>query len=121
VQNAIAFARYSDGAFGWGIIDPGHGLVFANQGTDPATAAAAAPLSSSGSYGPLLLVGGADKLDSKLRAYLLDIEPGYTKDPVRGVYNRGWIVGDASSVSPDLQSRIDSLLEIIPVGQKGTP
>src|SRR5438093_11001792 len=24
VRNAIAFARYADGAFGWGIVDPGH-------------------------------------------------------------------------------------------------
>ena len=30
VANAIAFARFSDGGFGWGVVDPGHGLVFAN-------------------------------------------------------------------------------------------
>ena len=37
-------ARYRDGAFGWGIVDPGHGLVFARAGR-PLDAAAAAPLS----------------------------------------------------------------------------
>ena len=118
-QNAIAFARFSDGGFGWGIVDPGHGLVFTSQGADPQTAAAAAPLSGSGQYGPLLLTGGADKLDKPLTDYLLDIQPGYAKDPVRGVYNHGWLMGDESAISADVQSRIDALLEIQPVKTGG--
>ena len=44
VTNAITFARYQDGAFGWYVVDPGHGLVFANA-RRPQDAAAAAPLS----------------------------------------------------------------------------
>jgi len=118
VQNAIAFARFSDGGFGWGVVDPGHGLVFTSQGIDPQNAAAAAPLSASGTYGPLLLTAGADKLDAPLRNYLLDIQPGYAKDPVRGVYNHGWIIGDETAVSIAAQSQIDSLLEISPVNTK---
>ena len=31
VANAIAFARFSDGSFGWNVVDPGHGLVFAEH------------------------------------------------------------------------------------------
>jgi hypothetical protein len=115
VRNAIAFARFSDGGFGWGVVDPGHGLVFTSQAADPQTAAAAAPLSGSGTYGPLLLVGNADTLDKPLADYLLDIQPGYGKDPVRGVYNHGWIVGDETAVSIAAQSHIDRLLEISPV------
>jgi hypothetical protein len=99
-------------------VDPGHGLVFAGASSDPQTAAAAAPLSGSGTYGPLLLVGSADKVDAPLANYLLDIQPGYAKDPVRGVYNHGWIVGDASALSIAAQSQIDRLLEISPVNQK---
>jgi putative cell wall-binding protein len=118
VTNAIAFARFSDGGFGWGVVDPGHGLVFASQAADPQTAAAAAPLSGSGTYGPLLLTSGADTIDKPLTAYLLDIQPGYAKDPVRGVYNHGWIVGDETGVSIAAQSKIDSLLEISPVTTK---
>jgi hypothetical protein len=118
VSNAVAFARFSDGAFGWGVVDPGHGLVFTGEGADPQTAAAAAPLSASGTYGPLLLAGGADKLDKPLTDYLLDIQPGYEKDPVRGVYNHGWIVGDESVLSIAAQSQIDRLLEISPVTAK---
>jgi Cell wall binding domain 2 (CWB2) len=118
VQNAIAFARFRDGAFGWGVVDPGHGLVFAGAGADPQTAVAAAPLSASGTYGPLLLVGDPAGVDAPLGAYLLDIQPGYAKDPVRGVYNHGWIVGDERAVSIAAQSQIDRLLEISPVNQR---
>jgi hypothetical protein len=117
VTNAIAFARYVDGSFGWGVVDPGHGLVFANSDR-PLDAAAAAPLSATGTYGPLLLTQG-DKLPVPLVQYLLDIQPGYEKDPVRGVYNHGWIMGDDGAISQADQSRIDSLLEIIPVTGAG--
>ena len=51
VRSAIAFARYADGLFGWGIVDPGHGLVFANAHRT-LDAAAAAPLSASGTLRP---------------------------------------------------------------------
>ncbi len=55
VANAIAFARYTDADFGWNINDPGHGLVIAN--TDrPLDATAAATLSASGKWGPLLVL-----------------------------------------------------------------
>jgi hypothetical protein len=114
VTNAIAFARYSDGAFGWNVVDPGHGLVFAND-QRPLDAAAAAPLSASGKYGPLLLVEQPSPLPPALIQYLLDVEPGYEKDPTRGVYNHGWLLGDAGAISVGDQARIDTLLEIAPV------
>jgi hypothetical protein len=118
VTNAIFFARYSDGAFGWNVVDPGHGVVIANA-RRTADAAGAAPLSASGTYGPLLLVTEPGALPQPLQDYLLDIQPGYDKDPVRGVYNHGWLVGDESAVSADVQSRIDALLEIQPVDTGG--
>jgi hypothetical protein len=111
VANAIAFARFSDGSFGWNVVDPGHGLVFAST-QRPLDAAAAAPLSASGSYGPLLLVTAANALPAPLQDYLLDIQPGYDEDPVRGVYNHGWLIGDEGAISVDVQARIDTLLEI---------
>ena len=118
VTSSIAFARYRDGAFGWGVTDPGHGLVFANT-RYPQDAAAAAPLSAAGTYGPLLLVDDPVSLPRPLEDFLLDIQPGYTRDPVRGVYNHGWIVGDQSALSSTAQSRIDALLEIVPVNERG--
>ncbi len=111
VRSAIAFARYSDGDFGWNLTDPGHGLVFASPDR-PADAAAGAAFATAGQYGPLLLIPDPRALPSAVRDYLLDIQPGYETDPARGVYNHGWLMGDESAMSLDVQARIDSLLEI---------
>ena len=118
VANAIALARFSDGAFGWNVVDPGHGLVFLNT-QRPLDAAAAAPLSASGTYGPQLLVTAANALPAPLQDYLLDIQPGYDSDPVRGVYNHGWMIGDERAIAVDVQARIDVLLEIQAVAGDG--
>jgi hypothetical protein len=120
VRSSIDFARFIDGPFGWGVVDPGHGIVFA-RADRPLDAVAAAPLSANGTYGPLIVVSNADRLDAPVDAYLLDIQPGYRKDPVRGVYNHGWIVGDDKAISVGVQARIDLLLEITRVTkQKGS-
>ncbi len=113
-SSAIAFTRFSDGIFGWGVDQPGHGLVFASAHR-PLDAAAAAPLSASGTYGPLLLVEQAAALPSALSGFLLDIQPGYTRDPVDAVYNHGWLIGDADAISLAAQARIDSLLDVTPI------
>ncbi len=112
--NSVAFARFNDGKFGWNAVDPGHGLVFASK-SRPADAAAGAGLSGAGTYGPLLVNTDVNILAKPLQDYLLDIQPGYDQDPVRGVYNHGWILGDEKAISVDVQSRIDALLEIQPV------
>ena len=118
VSNAIEFARYQDGEFGWNINDPGHGLVIANVGR-PMDAGAAAPLSGSGTWGPLLLTETADVVPGPLRGYLLDIKPGYVSDPTRAFYNHAWLAGDAKAMSVGFQAQVDELLEIAPI-QEGT-
>ena len=118
VTTAIAFARYADGKFGWNVTDPGHGVVFAST-RRPLDAAAGAPLSASGTYGPLLLVTDAQALPKPVQDYLLDIQPGYDPDPVRGVYNHGWLLGDESAIAAAVQARIDTPLEIQPVDTGG--
>ena len=117
--SSVAFARFVDGAFGWGVVDPGHGFVFASANR-PGDAAAAAPLSASGTYGPLLVTQDPATLPRALQGYLLDVQPGYTRDPVRGVYNHGWIVGDEGAISAPVQSQIDALLEIVPVNERAS-
>lgn len=114
VSNAIGFARYSDGKFGWNINEPGHGFTFAraDQILDAVTLA---PFSASGLHGPLLLLDSADTLPQAVQRYLIDVQPGYQTDPARGVYNRGWLTGDISRISATLQSQLDALLEIAPV------
>jgi hypothetical protein len=114
VENAIAFARFKDGTVGWGVRDPGHGLSIANLAR-PLDAAAAAALAASGSYAPLLVTDSADALPPALRGYLLDIQPGYQTDPVRGVYNHAWLLGDESAIGGAVQGKIDELTEIVKV------
>jgi hypothetical protein len=113
--NAIAVARFTDGPFGWGVKEPGHGLVLANSAR-PLDAPASAPLSASGDYGPLLVLTSATQIPPALASYLGDIEPAYTtRTPaVRGFYNHGWLIGDEQAASATTQAEIDSLLEISP-------
>jgi hypothetical protein len=117
VANAIAVARFTDGTFGWGVKEPGHGLVFASAAR-PLDAPASAPLSATGDYGPLLLLASATLVPPALTGYLGDIQPAYAAAPqfrpVRGVYNHGWLIGDEQAISAVTQAELDSLLEISP-------
>jgi hypothetical protein len=115
VANAIAFARYSDGAFGWNINDPGHGMVLAAT-SRPLDAAAAATLSASGKWGPLLLIETPATLPPELRDFLLDIKPGFQDDPTRAVYNHVWLIGDSTAIGGRVQAEIDELAELAEVG-----
>ena len=124
-DNAIAVARYSDGTFGWGVEQPGHGLVFASA-LRPLDAPAAAPLSASGDYAPLLLLEAPDQIPGALSEYLSDIRPGYSDAPeseypaVRGAYNHGWLIGDAEAIAATVQAELDAMLEIAPSGSGST-
>jgi hypothetical protein len=112
VLNAIAVARFADGAFGWGVEEPGHGLVFAGA-SRPLDAPAAASLSASGDYGPLLLLERPDRLPPELAKFLSDIQPAAPEgQPARGVYNHGWLIGDEQAIGATTQAEIDTLLEI---------
>lgn len=119
VDNAVQFARYRSGEFGWGVDSAGHGMVFM-RAEAPLLAAAAAPLSGSGSYGPQFLLDSPTQLPRRLQSQLLDTQPGYRTNPVAGVYNHGWIIGDDESISIPVQARIDALLEIVPEQLPGT-
>jgi len=115
VANAIALARYADGDFGWNVNDPGHGFVVARS-EEPLDAAAAAALSASGTWGPLLLTDSADTLPAALRGYLLDVKPGYTTDPTRAFYNHVWVIGDQAAISVNEQAEIDELAALTRIG-----
>jgi hypothetical protein len=115
-ENAIEIARYTNGNFGWGVKEPGHGLVFANA-SRPLDGPGSALLSSTGDYGPLLLLQSATQVPLKLAGYLSDIQPAYDSPqfpPVRGVYNRGWLIGNEEAISAITQAELDSVLEIRP-------
>jgi hypothetical protein len=126
--NSVAFAVYRDppctanqpcahvpGSFGWAMRSPGHGYTLLN-GTRPLDAAASAPLSASGSYGPQLVLDTASQLATPVLNFFLDYAtPGYTQEgPTAAVYNHGWVIGDPSTISVSVQAEMDSLLEVVP-------
>jgi hypothetical protein len=112
---AIALARYRDGSFGWNVNDPGHGFVLA-RGDSPAAAPAAAALSASGTWGPLLLTEAPDRLPAAVRSYLLDVKPGYTTDPTRAFYNHVWVIGDQAAIDVVQQAEVNELAELTKIG-----
>jgi hypothetical protein len=131
-SNSVAFAEYRDppcpyaqpcahipGSFGWAIRSPGHGYVLINSGR-PLDAAAAAPLSGSGDYGPQLLINNPSSLPSAVLNFFLNYAtPGYTQEgPTAAVYNHGWVIGDTSAISLSVQAEMDSLLEAVPQSSK---
>ena len=114
VANAIEFARYEEGDFGWGATVPGYNFTVAGT-SRPLNAAAAAALATRGVFAPLLLTDNPAKLPAALESYFLSVQPGYEDDPGQAVYNRVWILGDDEQVSVDEQAQIDAVTELIPV------
>jgi hypothetical protein len=114
VQNAIAFARYQRGGFGWGVVVPGYNFTVAST-SRPGDSAAAASLATRGVFAPLLLTDSAGTLPKALDSYLLSIQPGFEGDPGQAVYNRAWLLGDDKTISVKEQGRIDEISELVPV------
>ena len=114
VENAIEFARFEDGDFGWGVVVPGFNFTIAGT-SRPLDAAASAALATKGVFAPLLLTDRADALPRALETYLLSVQPGFEDDPGQAVYNRVWILGDDKQVSVAAQARLDQITELIPV------
>ena len=67
VENAIAFARYRQGDFGWGVEVPGYNFTVAST-SRPLDAAAAASLATRGVFAPLLLTDRAPTCRRRSRA-----------------------------------------------------
>lgn len=117
VANAVELARYARGGFGWNVNDPGHGFVVARS-EEPLDAAAAAALSASGTWGPLLLTDDAARLPGAVRGYLLDVKPGYTTNPTRAFYNHVWVIGDQEQIGVSEQGEIDKLAALAKIGEE---
>jgi hypothetical protein len=126
--NSVAFAVYRNppcvfgqpcahvpGSFGWALRSPGHGYVLINAGRT-LDAAASAPLSASGSFGPQLLITDPGSLPKPVLNYFLNYAtPGYTQEgPTAAVYNHGWVIGDENAISVSVQAEMDTLLEAVP-------
>jgi hypothetical protein len=127
--NSVAFAIYRDppcpngqpcahvpGSFGWALRSPGHGYVLLNAGRT-LDAAAAAPLSASGTFGPALLIDSPTSLPSSVETFFFDYAtPGFSQEgPTAAVYNHGWVIGDQTAISIGVQAKLDADLEPQPV------
>jgi putative cell wall binding repeat protein len=114
VDNAIAFARYQQGGFGWAVVVPGYNFTLANT-SRPLDAAPAASLATKGVFAPLVLTDDAKNLPGSLEKYFLNVQPGYEGSPDTAVYNRVWILGDDKAISVDEQAQVDRTTELVPV------
>ena len=126
--NSVSFASYRDppckfgqpcahvpGSFGWALRSPGHGYTLVNSNR-PLDAAASAPLSASGSFGPQLVLDNGNSMPKPILNYFLNFAtPGFTQEgPTAAVYNHGWVIGDPSTISVSVQAEMDTLLEAVP-------
>ena len=67
-----------------------------------------------------MLLVNAERVPTVLRGYLSDIQPAAPhSQPVRGVYNHGWLIGDESAISATAQAELDAMLEIQPQSSSG--
>ena len=113
VQNAIEFARFQSGSFGWGAEVPGQNFTIAST-SRPLDAVGAASLGTNGVFAPLLLTDDAETLPRSLESYLLDVQPGFEDDPSLSVFNHVWILGDEDTISVEQQARIDEVSTLDP-------
>lgn len=112
---ALELVRFSSGSFGWNLNDPGHGYTVIRSDR-PLDAVGATPLSTGGTWPALLMTDSADALPEDVLQYLLDVQPGYSTDPTRALYNHVWIIGDESAIGLDQQAEIDRAAELVEVG-----
>ncbi|WP_209809213.1 cell wall-binding repeat-containing protein [Ammoniphilus resinae] len=110
--NAIAFAKFKDPntGFGWGITQPGHGLLLTNKDQLKNSIPAVA-FSHRGKHAPMLL-SDTDAAPKPLLTYLKELKPLFQKEPTDGPYNHLYIVGGNDSISNDQQGNLDHLIEI---------
>jgi hypothetical protein len=61
----------------------------------------------------------ASELPDDVLEYLLDVQPGYTTDPTRALYNHVWIIGTESTIDLDQQAEVDRAAELTLVETTG--
>ena len=115
VESAIAFARYRQGNFGWGV-DGARATTSRGQHLAPARrrrrGAAGQPrrLRAAAAHRP-----APPTCRSRSRATCSACSPATRTDPGQAVYNRVWILGDEDALSLNAQARSTRITELIPV------
>ncbi len=114
VTNAIAFARYQKGNFGWGVVVPGYNFTVAGT-SRPLDAAASAALATRGVFAPLLLTDDAKEHPQAAGGVPAERPARLRGRPRPGGLQPVWLLGDDKQISVDEQARIDQITELIPV------
>lgn len=117
-ESALELVRFSSGSFGWNLNDPGHGYTLIRSDR-PMDGVAATPLSTGGTWPALLLTDSVSELPDDVLQYLLDVQPGYTTDPTRAIYNHVWIIGTESIIDLDQQAEVDRAVELTQIETSG--
>lgn len=119
IETSIAFAKFKDKetGFGWGLQEPGHGLVFVSTET-PAFALVGAPFAHLGKHAPLIWLKNG-KLTEAHYNFLSLLKPTFVHSPTEGPYNHAYLLGSVQDVSFRTQGIIDSALEIVSAGGAG--
>lgn len=99
-------------SFGWGLAQAGHNYIFSNAENVLATIPTAV-LGHMGKHGPILLVE-PEELPEAVKGYLEMVKP-FPANPQETILNFGWIIGDNSQISRDVQMEIDRYLAPFPL------
>lgn len=112
-ENSIAFAQFKDKktGFGWGLTEPGHGVSFISTKT-PELALGAAPFSHLGKHAPVLFLEDGE-VNGAMYEFLATIKPTFKKEPSKGPYNHGFLIGSEATISYQTQGILDDKLEIV--------
>lgn len=98
-------------SFGWGIGEAGHNAIFVNI-DGPAgwqNAVTATTLSHMGKHAPVLILDDGAIPDA-VNTYLNITKP-YETAPQQQLLNHGWIIGGEDTISWDVQTQLDMMLE----------
>ena len=114
MENAIAFARYRQGNFGWGVDVPGYNFTVAST-SRPLDAAAAASLATSGVFAPLLLTDQAADAAARARELPAERAARLRGRPRPGGLQPRLDPRRRQAVSLPAQARLDRITELIPV------
>lgn len=94
--------------FGWGIAEPGHNFIFVNPDAW-AEGLAATVLSHRGKHAAMLFVQN-DSIPEPVNRYLNQTVRPRPSAPRDQLFNHGLVIGNTSTISPELQGEIDGLL-----------
>ena len=93
--------------FGWGIAQAGHNFIVGSADR-PLHVIPSVVLGHMGKHGPVLLVS-RDEVPDRVVQYLEMVRPAPTA-PTETILNHGWIIGDESVLSAEVQRQVTRLL-----------